>query len=182
MAIIPVSFKTTYSGSQTTDWVEVAPSGEAFEKTRTWHRIKDLQPPADVDPASPSHMALLHRWNIVSPAYDAWKKGMDIPEGGTPLAAWSGVTPDQADVFRRMGIKTVEGVADMGEGAVNRLPFSNKARYPQLARDFIDGHTKADAAREMEVMREKMAAMEEMLAERMTEKRGPGRPKKEEAA
>ena len=184
MAIIVLGFKTLYTKNKPTDYVEIAPSGEAFERTRTWHRISDITPPEDADRENLSHLAMLDRWAIIGPAYEAWKNDMDIPENGTPLSVWSAVTAEQVDFFRRMGIKTVEDVAGMGEAAVEKLPFPNKRRYPELAKAFLSGRDKAAAADELEAMREKMAAMEEMLAEAMAgeAKRGPGRPKKVEAA
>ena len=177
-------FKTSYNGQKAVDMVEIAPSGEAFDRTKTWHRIPSLKPPENPNLDSMSHLAMIERWKVIGPAYEAWRSGNAIPEDGTPLAAWSAVTPEQADVFKRMGIRTIEDVADMGEGATAKLPFPNARKFPQLAKDFLSGKSKADAAIEMDAMREKMAAMEEMLAGYMNteEKRGPGRPRKEAAA
>jgi len=178
-----LGFKTDYNGEKAVDMVEIAPSGEAFERTHTWHRIKDITPPAHPNMSSPSHIAMVERWKAIGPAYDAWKKGMDIPEDGTPLAVWSAVSPEQVDVFRRMGLRTVEDVSTMSESAVDKLPFPNKRKFPQLARDFLANRDKAGAAAEMDAMREQMAAMQEMLVEyRNAEKRGPGRPRKEAEA
>ncbi|MGL6208728.1 MAG: hypothetical protein ACRC14_02720 [Paracoccaceae bacterium] len=184
---VVIGFKADYENNRETEWVEIAPSGEAFERTRTWHRIKDITPPETVDASrrdSLSHKVLQARWDRISPAYQAWKRGQDIPLDGTPLAAWAGVSPEQAAHMRAMGILTVEGVRDMGEGALARLPFPNAKQMPKLAADFLSSKGEADKDRELMEMRERMAIMEEMLAEQSV-KRGPGRPKKqpeEEAA
>lgn len=181
-----LGFKTDYNGKNPVDMVQIAPSGEAFERVRTWLRIKDIKPPEHPNMESPSHLALLGRWEIIGPAYAAWKAGNDIPEDGTPLAVWSAVSPEQADVFRRMGVKTVEDVAEMGEAAWQRLPFPNKSKFPKMAADFLDGRSKVAQVAELDAMREKMAAMEEMLSGYMAAgeetKRGPGRPRKDAAA
>ncbi len=184
---VVIGFKTEYAGDKATEWVEIAPSGEAFERTRTWHRIKSITPPENMDPSRKeglSYKVLEARWNRIAPAYEAWKRGQDIPVDGTPLAAWAGVSPEQAAHMRAMGILTVEGVRDMGEGAIARLPFPNARQMPKLAADFLSSKTEADKDRELADMRERMAIMEEMLATAGAEKRGPGRPKKqtEEAA
>lgn len=176
---VVLGFKTEYAGENAVDWVEIAPSGEAFERTHTWHRVKDITPPEKPNMENLSHVDMVERWKVIGPKYDAYKAGLELPEDGTPLAAWSGVTPEQAKVLRGMGINTVEGVRDMSESATAKLPFPQARKLPGLAREFLDGRGKAEAQAEIEAMREKMAAMEEMLAEAMAQKRGPGRPRKE---
>lgn len=179
-----VGFKTEYKGDRGTDWVEIAPAGESFERTHTWHRIADLTPRGEVDEArksSLSYRASVARWNLIKPAYDAFRAGQDIPIDGTPLAAWAGVSPEQAALLRTMGIKTVEGVRDMGEGATARLPFPNARKLPQLAASFLSSVGEAAKDAELSEMRERMAALEAALADGGSEKRGPGRPRKQEA-
>lgn len=180
-----LGFKTEYVGERAIDWVEIAPSGEAFDRTRTWHRIKDIVPPQDVDDTRKDSMSFKiaeARWEFIRPKYEAWKRGQDIPEDGTPLAAWAGVSPEQAAHLKAMGIKTVEAVRDMGEGAVSRLPFPNARKLPQLAADFLSSKGEAEKDRLIADMQERMAIMEEMLAAQQPEKRGPGRPRKEPEA
>ncbi len=182
---VVLGFKSEYRADREIDWVEIAPAGEAFERTRTWHRIKDITPPANVDETranSIGYKVLAARWAIVEPKYRAWKSGQDIPEDGTPLAAWAGVSPEQAAHLRHMGIKTVEGVRDMNEGAIARLPFPNARKLPQLAEDWLSSKDAAAKDAELADMRERMAIMEEMLAAQQPEKRGPGRPRKQEEA
>lgn len=179
-------FKTEYANGKAVDWVELAPSGEAFERTHTWHRIKDVTPKADVDETragSQTHLAALARWEVIRPKYEAFKAGNELPEDGMPLAAWAGVTPEMAAYLRRMGIHTVEGVRDMSESAVTKLPFPNARKLPGLAGDFLKSIGEAQKDAEIAEMRERMAVMEEMLAAQIEpEKRGPGRPRKAEAA
>lgn len=183
-----IGFKTEYIGERAIDWVEIAPSGEAFDRTRTWHRIKDVTPPEDVDDTRRDSMSFKiaeARWQKIQPKYEAYKRGQDIPEDGTPLAAWAGVSPEQAAHLKAMGLRTVEAVRDMSESAVSRLPFPNARKLSQLAGDFLASKGEAAKDAELAEMRERMAIMEEMLAAGQPEKRGPGRPKKvaeEEAA
>lgn len=177
-----VGFKTEYAGDRATDWVEIAPSGESFERTHTWHRVKDMKPRENVDESrqsSLSYRAAQARWERIAPAYEAFKRGQDIPLDGTPLAAWAGVSPEQAAMLRGMGIKTVEGVRDMNEGATARLPFPNARKLPELAKSFLSSVGEAAKDAELSEMRERMAALEAALAEG-GEKRGPGRPRKQE--
>lgn len=182
MAII--SFKTDYAKGRQVDWVLVAPRDASLDKVQTWHRVGDLKPKEDVDDdlaESEHYRALLDRWSLISPAYEAWKAGEAIPESGMPLAAWSGVSAEQADLLKKMHINTVEHIAEMSREDTAKLPWPNASKLPKMAADYLASRDKTDAAAEMDAMREKMAAMEEMLAGYMAnepEKRGPGRPKK----
>ena len=168
------------------DYVEIAPKGEAFERTKSVLRIKDIRPPEFPDMESNSHIAMVARWAVIGPAYEAWKAGNAVPEDGTPLAAWSGVTPDQAAFLGRMGIRTIEAVRDMPESAAVTMPWPNARKLSGLAGDFLSGRETADKDRVIAEMAERMAAMEEMLLTKATneatEKRGPGRPRKEAEA
>lgn len=180
-----VEFKTQYRvGKDPVDWVMLAPAGAAFEKTRTWHRIKDLTPPADAEERfkeSESYQAMLGRWALIGPAYEAWRSGNDVPEGGTPLAAWSGVTPEQAAFLKKVGVRTVEDVAAMGEMAVKELRWPGSQKLPKQAKSWLEGENVAAKDAQIAEMAERMAAMEAMLEEQ-SKKRGPGRPPKVEAA
>lgn len=181
-----LEFKTDYRlGKEPVDKVLIAPKGEGHLKTQTWHRVAKLRPPEDADENtrdSLSYRDMEAKWSVIGPAYEAWKKGAEIPENGTPLAAWPGVTADMARVFVSMGIRTVEDVRDMGDGAISKLPFPNARKMPDLARKWLEGTDAAAKDAENAELRERIAAMEEMLSERAEEKpkRGPGRPKKTE--
>ncbi len=184
MASIAVcGFKTVYKGDKEQDWVLVAPVGEAFERTKTWHRVDKIRPPEDWDEnrkSSLTYIDMAEKWKVIGPAYDAWKQGQAIPVDGTPLAAWSGVTAEKAEVLKQMGIYTVEQERDMSETAYAKLPFPNARDLPKLAGEFLSGKDKASLAEENARMKERMEAMETMLEEmsKGTPKRGPGRPKK----
>ena len=63
-----------------------------MDKVRTWHPVLNLMPPADWDEtrrSSPTYIDMAAKWATIGPAYEAWKRGSEIPQDGTPLAAWS---------------------------------------------------------------------------------------------
>lgn len=167
MTIRTVKFKTDYSNpNNPVDMVLLAPSGEGHLKTQTWHRVKNLVPPEQGDDRkrnADTHVAMLARWTVIGPAYDAWKDGTEIPENGTPLAAWSGVSPDIAELLRNMSIRTVEDVRDMSESAFTKLPVPNARKLPQLAREFLEGADSAGKDAEIADLKERMDAMAAML-------------------
>ena len=177
-----LEFKTLYAiGKEPVDMVLVAPKGEGHLKTQTWHRVSKLRPPANADESardSLSYQDMAAKWSLIGPAYDAWKDGNELPESGTPLAAWSGVTAEMAQAMRSMGFKTVEDVRDMGDGAVSKLPFPNARKLPELAAKWLEGTDSAVKDAENAELKERLAALEELLSERTQEKPKRGRPKK----
>ena len=156
-----VEFKTTYKGERATDHVLLAPVGEGYDKSQTWHPIPHLRPKEGKD-ANPVQIG---RWAEIEPAYEAWRKGEEIPEDGTALAAWAGVTKEQAAVFKSMGIRTVEAVAEMGDSTIDRLPFPNRRELKKTAKAFLEGRGAAALSDELVAAQERIAAMEAMLAE-----------------
>lgn len=183
-----MEFKTEYRvAKEPIDWVLIAPLGAEFEKTQTWHRVSKIMPDADMDPdkaGSATYQDMIAKWAIIGPAYNAWKSGNELPEDGTPLSAWSGVTSEQAKFMRSVGIRTVEEVRDMGEATVEKLRFPNARKLPALAASWLDGEQVAEKDAKILEMQAKMDAMAEMLEEQMkkdaADKPKRGRPAKQE--
>ena len=174
---------TNYTNGKGVDYVKISQRGEAADRIVAHHRIKDVTPPENPNMDSLSHRVMVERWKLIGPAYDAWKAGTAIPDDGTPLGAWSHITPAMADHLKRMHILTVEHVRDMSDEEAARLPFPDSRKLPKLADEFLSGKDKSDMLAENEALRERLEAVEELLAQRMEaepKKRGPGRPKKEE--
>jgi hypothetical protein len=178
-----VEFKTEYRANRDpVDMVLIAPIGAAFERQQTWHRVKDLTPPDTQDDAilgSQKFQDIAAKWTVIGPAYEAWKAGNELPEEGTPLEAWSGVTTEQAKFLKAMGIKTVEAVRDMGDRSVEACRWPNARKMPELAKRWLEGDGEAKKAAKISELEEQIAIMREMLEEKQEAKRGPGRPRKE---
>lgn len=181
-----IDFKTEYRpGKDPRDWVLIAPSGPGFERTRTWHRVEKLRPPegwGDSAKQSLTYRVMAERWAVIGPAYEAWKEGSELPETGTPLEAWSGVTADQAKFLRAMGVRTVEDVRDMTDAALGQLRFPHARKLPGLARNYLEGADVAAKDAQIAEMQERMEAMEAMLNEQNKPKRGRPPKKESEAA
>lgn len=162
------------------DMVEFHSIGD--DKTTAVHRVKDILPPKHPEMKNPSHQAMMARWEVLGPAYDAWKRDEELPEEGTPLAAWSALSPEQVRVLKSLDIRTVEEVSQIGDSVTEKLRFPNARKLPELAKSFLSGTAVAAKDKEISDLKEQMAAMQELLQEQMQTKRKPGRPKKEEAA
>lgn len=184
---VVVEFKTEYPvGKAPYDVVCVAPAGEGFTRCQTWLRISEIKPKG-TDEISPelseslTYQAQKGRWSVIGPKYEAWKQSNEIPETGMALAAWAGVSKEIADILRRQGIMTVEDVSQMTPDAAAKLPMPNARKLPKMAADYLSSRKDEAVIEENEALRERIAAMEEMLADLAGGKRGPGRPKKVDA-
>lgn len=176
------------------DYVRFSPA-QALNTQITEDRVEALRPPADEDADDDQPNRALKRmymnamWSVISPAYEAWKKGYAIPETGTPLAAWAGITKDQADALRKFGLNTVEELASLEDNKLQRVPMPNAREVRNLARKYLSTSedTKiADRLAELEkqnaMLAERLTAATELLEQATAPKRGPGRPKKDETA
>lgn len=179
-----IDFKTTYRNDKATEWVLLAPRGETGQSTQTWHRVDKLRPPEnprDAQAESLSYQVMKERWDAIEPAYNAWKDGTEIPTNGIPLAAWSGVSQDQADLLKMRGIKTVEDVAQMSDSAIQQLPFPDARRLKETAKKYLDGRDATAANEKLQEAEDRIAAMEEMIASMQADKPKRGRPPKKES-
>lgn len=160
------------------DWVHVAPNAIEATLCSTWARIKEFEPTQeDWDaPESNEHATVKKfRWEkIVKPHYDAWLKGNEIPEGGTPLSAWLELNKGQIDALKKAGIATVEMIAEMNESVMAAIPLPNKHALKAAAGEFLKAKDAQGTQAELEALRAELEALKT--------KRGPGRPRKDEAA
>lgn len=147
------------------DWVTFAPAGSmgAISNTeRVHHMIPD---PDKFESGSRKLQFMTARWDAIKPAYEAWKQGQEIPVAGTPLGAWPGLSPEQADAFRRMGVRSVEELRDLSDSQVDRIPLPNVRDFRKQAALFIE-NLGASVAAEREAQKDQIIAqMQQQLAE-----------------
>ncbi|TIN07229.1 MAG: hypothetical protein E5Y51_31045, partial [Mesorhizobium sp.] len=168
---------------QPEDWVTYSPSHSPLN-TRTTERVRHLLPDPSLmgeDQDGEKLRFMTARWSQIEPAYGAFKAGREIPLNGTALAAWSGVTPEQADVLRTAGIRTVEEVRDLPDGQLDRVRLPNMRDLRKQAGLFLANSDAAkaaerEAAKDAQIAElvERQAAMEAMIEE-LTKPKGKGK-------
>jgi hypothetical protein len=166
------------------DWVHYCAPGQA-------ERAVNVKRVARILKAIPEREVPYAIRQVVEPAYAAWKAGREVPLDGTPLGAWPGVQAEQVEVLQMAGVKTVEQVRDLTEGELTRIKLPELRSLKVMAERFLvakDGGkvTEALAQKDKEIA-DLRASLEELAAmvkadKEQPEKRGPGRPRKEEAA
>lgn len=138
------------------DMVEYGPIGQAG-RTHVTERIDILSRVQKVAGANPSVVAAQVMWNFIKPRYEAWKSNQDLPETGTPLAAWNHLTQAQAEILRVNGVRSVEDCAQLTDTHINRIPIPNLRSIIEAAKKFID-------SKDVNSFTAEMAAKDEMIA------------------
>lgn len=172
------------------DWVAYGPVGSAqllltVEKISRLSAVQPMEGRAAQNPAV--QMAHL-RWNAIKPRYDAWKAGRAAPVDGTPLAAWNGVSTEQADHLRMHGIHTVEDVAKLTDTHRQRLGIPGLNDMIENAKRFLSSLDKSAVTKALEEKDQQIATMQaqiQELIEMVKEAKAPepkrrGRPPKTE--
>lgn len=170
------------------DMVEYGPIGQAG-RTHVVARIDEISKVSPNPGANPALQAAKFRWEFIKPKYEAWKNNQELPAEGTPLAAWNFLTQQQAEILRVNGVRSVEDVSVLSDAHFNRIPIPNLRSIAEAAKKFLDASDVNKFAAQMKEKDETINAltaridqMAEMLAGmQQPEKRGPGRPRKEQS-
>lgn len=124
--------------------------------------------------------------------YEAWKKGHELPREGTAILTWQAISQEQNARLRAMGYQVVEDVAALPDTSLGQLGLDGR-QLRDLARAWLqEGKDKGVNARliaEQSVLIETQQQQIDRLLQEVQElrtqigaKRGPGRPRSEEAA
>lgn len=148
------------------DWVEYGPIG-APDKQRTPEKVKRMLKVQDIgENANPAVQMALDRAEFIRQQYEAWQKGQELPVNGTPLAAWTGVRPEQVDILRLSGVKTVEEVANMTESLITSIKLPGMRDLKKQAQFFIDSADQTRFAARLAEKDEEVARLKAEGAER----------------
>lgn len=166
-----LKFWTTYSpmpdGSlKGTDMVAYCPIGGAQRSViiDAVARLGKIRPVAANSEDEAGKMANA-RWGIIKPAYDAWKAGHEAPVNGTPLGAWPGITQEQAEALRMLGIRTVEEIAEASDGIITQIKLPQAREMRENAKRFLAAADKQKVANEVAKVQSENAEMKDQLEE-----------------
>jgi len=187
MGIRVIEFKTEYrNGKPPVEWVHFTGSDSLTETGQvslsTWERVSKIRPPEALenDMGGLKLAALRHTWDQIEPAYLAWKQGEELPETGTPLAAWGGVNGSQINALKGIHIRTVEELAGLSDSNMKAV-LPNMRELRAMARQWLDRKPEAEQQAMIADLQAQNAAMMEMLAEMQADKPKRGRPRKDAA-
>lgn len=126
--------------------------------------------------------------------YEEWKKGHELPRDGTPTKTWPAITKEQQVRLLALGYSTVEDLAMVPDGSLGTIGLDGR-NLRDLARNWVsegkdkginakklaDAETRiADLEQTNSDLRQRLGVLENQIASGV-EKRGPGRPRKEDS-
>ena len=76
-------------------------------------------------------------WQAIQPAYERWKANEEIPESGTPLAAWPGADRALVDALKKLNILSVEDFVEAPDHAFASIPIPDLRKRRKMAEDFL---------------------------------------------
>jgi hypothetical protein len=196
IAIAIHKFETVYRKGPSGELIEVdmvhySPAGDnksvIIREVRRMSQVLPLEEAGD----NIAYIRAHRLWNVIEPSYSHWRSTNALPENGTPLAAWAGVTPAQAQVLKGAGLRSVEDIASASDIVLGKTGLANVLMLRDQAQKYLASEDTAKTAavqatleaenRELkEQMAELQALMREMRGEDAPRKRG--RPRKEDAA
>lgn len=167
-----LGFKTDYKANgEGIDWVHFTSSDAMTESGTvthsTWERVEALRPPEVIENDDGGlKLGYMRRlWEQIEPAYEAWRSGNEVPEDGTPLAAWPGLNREQADALRGIHILTVEALAAVSDAILSRPVLPNMRELKRQAQMWLDARAGADMAARVAELEAQNAALMEMVTE-----------------
>lgn len=172
---VPISvyrFWTDYTPSETgearaIDWVEYGPVGLKSKNT-TVSKVSTLSRVIRGANMNDAAKTAALRWDAIEPLYKRWKNGQELPEHGTPLAAWNGVTAEYADVLKVHGLKSVEDVAAMTDVHFERIPLPQLRNLTEQAKRFLASQDTVAVAVDLAKKDEQISAQAAQIADLIT--------------
>lgn len=165
-AIIPLRFWPVYrpdpnnaANTIQEDWVEWVKKGEAGGSSggaTTQNAVKRLMP-------KNGHPGAME-WAVIGPAYEAWKRGEEMPVSGTPLHNWAGIPREMVDALKKFNIYTIEDLADFPDHNIGKIPLPNLREYRNRAKAFVEARQSSDLGSVLAGEREKNERMAEQMA------------------
>lgn len=131
------------------DYVEYCAPGMA-QRSTTVARISEIsRVRRNAEPDDIAGQLALSRWEQIERAYAAWKAGQEMPDHGTPLAAWPGLTPEQSEVFKLFGLKSVEDIAEASQSVIAKVQLPGVIDIQQNAQRFLAAKDQTKVADEL---------------------------------
>ena len=122
--------------------------------------------------------------------YEEYLKGNELPREGTPTITWQMATREQQLRLKALGITTVEDLALTPDSGLNQIGLDGRVLRDTAKSWIAEAKDKGIVAQELNKANARIAELEarigkltDLLENNQAEtKRGPGRPRKDEAA
>lgn len=149
------------------DMIHYSPKGDAksliIREVRRMSQVLPLEQCGD-------NIAFLRAnrlWSVIEPNYAHWKENNALPETGTPLAAWAGVTQAQAQVLKNAGLRSVEDIAEASDIILSKTGIANVHVLREQAKKFLSSEDATKASAKLTAVEEENKSLKSDMDEMM---------------
>lgn len=175
-------FQKMNKRGETVDWVKYSPSLAEMSSSVSVCPVHHLKPKDFQNEMRAPGDQVLHHWEqFFGPAYEAWLAGNEMPEHGTPIAAWAALDRAQVQAMRNAGVKTIEDLAGANEDVLRKIKVPNVRGLKSQAEKFLEVREIGVAVAEMSDKDDEIEALKAQIAEIQASLPKRGRPRKEPA-
>ena len=144
------------------DWVAYASIGSNDEVRAPIRDLNRLQEDL-TGGQNPAYALAKARWDYIRPPYEAWKKGEEAPETGTPLSAANFLRKEDVAIIKRNGIRSIEEFAALPDHIIDKIQIPRPRELIKQAKAWLEAQDVNKAAAELAARDEKIAALERRL-------------------
>lgn len=129
-----------------------------------------LKAPKPVNSNNIAQNAAYSRAEFIRPLYEAWKRGEQLPETGTPLAACNFLRQEDVTVLKMAGIRTAEELAGMLDSNLGQIRLPNIREKRAQAKRFLEAQDQNKTAAKMAAQEAELAELKAQMAALMASK------------
>lgn len=117
--------------------------------------------------------AAFSRAEFIKPLYDAWKRGEELPDTGTPLAACNFLRAEDLAVLKMSGVRTAEELAGLLDSNLGQIRLPQIREKRAMAKRFLEAQDQNKAAAMIKAQADEIAEMKAQVQALMAQKSAP---------
>lgn len=122
-----------------------------------------LKAPKPMNGNNIAQNAAWSRAEFIRPLYAAWKRGEQLPETGTPLAACNFLRQEDVTVLKMANVRTVEELAGMLDSNLGQVRLPNMREKRAQARSFLEAQDANKAAAAIKAQADEIAELKAQM-------------------
>ena len=105
------------------------------------------------------------RAEFIRPLYEAWRRGEELPDDGTPIAVLNFLRPEDVAALKRSAIRSVEELATLPDSIIDRVPLPAMKDKRRQAALWLQAQDTNKAAAEMKRRDDEISELKAQMAE-----------------
>lgn len=162
------------------DYVKYGPPLQADRLVVETRVERLLKAPKPTNGNNIAQNAAYARAEFIRPLYEAWKRGEQLPEEGTPLAACNFLRSEDVSVLKMAGVRTVEELANMLDTNLGQVRLPSMREKRAQAKKFLEAQDTNKSAAKLAAQEQTIEELKKQMAELMAAKASDDEPEIDE--